>query len=91
MLDSDLLLAFNNFSGYLEASGYDKASIISFFTDMLKVSNKSVAFKIKEPDGSFKIPLVTKLHPALPNPNKIFDQFYSIINDFFSFPLCLDL
>ena len=81
MLDSDLLLAFNNFSGYLEASGYDKVSIISFFTDMLKVSNKSVAFKIKEPDCSFKIPLVTKLHPALPNPNKIFDQFYSIIND----------
>ena len=71
MLDSDLLVAFNNFSGYLEASGYDKTAIISFFTDMLKVSNKSVAFKTKEVDGSFKIPLLTKLHPALPN--KIFD------------------
>ena len=77
----DLLIAFINFSGYLQASGYDKTSIITFFTDMLKVSNRSVAFKIKEPDTSFKIPLVTKLHPALPNPNKIFDQFYSIIKD----------
>ena len=81
MLDSDLLTSLNIFSGYLETSGYDKTTIITFFTNIMKVSNRSVAFKTKELDTSFTVPLVTKLHPALPNLSKIFDQFYPIIKD----------
>jgi predicted GIY-YIG superfamily endonuclease len=79
MMDTDLIAALNNFSGYLEASGYDKTTTISFFTDILKVSNMYLAFNIKEPDTTFKVPLVTKLHPALPNLAKIIDQFYPIL------------
>ena len=78
---TDLLLALNNFSGYLEASGYDKAATLTFFTDILKISNRTLAFKIKEPDTSFKVPLVTKLHPALPNLAKMIDQFYPVIKN----------
>ena len=81
MLDADLLVALNNFSGYLEASGYDKATIITFFTDIMKVSNRHLAFNIKEQDSRFKIALVTKLHPALPNLAKMIDQFYPIIKN----------
>ena len=75
MLDVDLLDKLNTFSGYLEASGYDKRAIVIAFTDIMNVSNRTIAFKSKEPDTTFKVPLVTKLHPALPNLTKIFDQF----------------
>ena len=81
MMDTDLLISLNNFSGYLEASGYDKATIITYFTDIMKVSNRHLAFNIKEPDSSFKVALVTKLHPALPSLSKIIDQFYPIIKN----------
>ena len=79
MLDSDLLKSLNLFSGYLVASGYDKATVIRHFNDILSVSNRSLVFKEKVPDNGFKIALVTKMHPALPNINKIFDKFYLII------------
>ena len=74
MLDDDLLSKLNTFSGYLEASGYEKSTIIRHFSDILMVSNRDVAFKIKELDTSFKLALVTKLHPALPNIGNIFDH-----------------
>ena len=79
MLDDDLLVALNTYSGYLEASGYDKTTIITYCTDIMKVSNRSLAFNIKELDTSFKVPLVTKLHPAIPNISKMIDQYYPII------------
>ena len=80
MLDVDLLQSLDVYSGYLVASGFDKASVIRQFTDILSVSNRELVFKTKEPDHSFKIALVTKMHPALPNINKIFDKFYSVVN-----------
>ena len=79
MLDADLLQSLDVYSGYLVASGFDKATVIRQFTDILSVSNKELVFKTKEPDHSFKIALVTKMHPALPNINKIFDKFYSVV------------
>ena len=80
MLDEDLLSALNHFSGYLEASGYDKKTIIKHFSAISLVSNRSLAFQTKAVDSSFKIALVTRMHPALPDINKIFDQFYFIIS-----------
>ena len=68
------------FSGYLEASGYDKKTIIKHFSAISLVSNRSLAFQTKSVDSSFKIALVTRMHPALPDINKIFDQFYFIIS-----------
>ena len=47
----------------------------------MKVYNRSLAFNIKEPDTSFKVPLVTKLHPAIPNISKMIDQYYPIIKN----------
>ena len=81
MLDSDLLVSLNTFSGYLEASGYDRGAIIQHFVDILQVSNRSLAFHTKEPDTHFKVALVTQLHPALPNLNKIFEKFYPVIGN----------
>ena len=80
MLDDDLIETLNVYSGYLVASGYDKRTVITSFTDILSVSNRSLAFQTKEPDNSFKVALVTKMHPALPNINSFFDKFYSIIS-----------
>ena len=71
MLDQDLLQSLNLFSGYLVASGYSKATVLRHFN----VSNRSLVFEKKVPDNSFKIALVTKMHPALPNINKIIDKF----------------
>ena len=80
MLDEDLLTALNVFSGYLLASGYDKSTILKQFTDILKVSNRSLVFREKYVDTSFKIALVTGMHPALPNVQKLFDRFYPVIS-----------
>ena len=66
--------------GYLVASGYDKTTVIKYFSEMLSVSNRSLAFKVKEADNSFKIALTTKLHPALPNISTFFDRFYHILS-----------
>ena len=79
MLDEDLINTLNVFSGYLIASGYDKQSVLQYFGEVLSVSNRSLVFKKKQVDTSFKIALVTKMHPALPNVNKIFDRYYPII------------
>ena len=49
------------------------------FDEILKMSNRSLVFKEKTPDNSFKIALVTQMHPALPNIKRIFDQYYPII------------
>ena len=80
MLDDDLLLALNTYAGYLEASGYERKAIISHFSNILLVTNRSLAFNTKIVDNSFKVALVTKLHPALPNLNKIIDKFYPVIS-----------
>ena len=80
MLDTDLLDSLNVFSGYLVSSGFDKATVIRHFTAILAVSNKSLVYRNKVPDTSFKIALATKLHPALPNINKMFDRFYDVIS-----------
>ena len=79
MLDQDLLRSLNLFSGYLVASGYNKATVLRHFNDIMAVSNRSLVFKKKVPDNCFKIALVTKMHPALPNINKIIDKFYTVI------------
>ena len=79
-LDADLISSFNLFSGYLVASGYDKTTVIKYFSEILSVSNRSLAFKVKEADNSFKIALTTKLHPALPNIGTFFDRFYNFIS-----------
>ena len=79
MLNQDLLRSLNLFSGYLVASGYNKATVLRHFNDIMTVSNRSLVFKKKVPDNSFKIALVTKMHPALPNINKIIDKFYTVI------------
>ena len=79
MLDEDLLTALNLFSGYLVASGYDKSTIINNFTDILNISNKSLVFREKPIDTSFKIAFVTDMHPAIPNVQKVFDRFYPVI------------
>ena len=79
MLDDDLLNSLNIFSGYLTASGYDKVTVIKYFTEVLSVSNRAVVFKEKDEDLTFKIALVTNMHPALPNVKKIMDRFYPII------------
>ena len=78
--NSDLLQALGVYSGYLVSSGFDKTTVIKYFNDILTVTNRELVFKIKEPDNSFKIALVTKMHPALPNINKLFDRFYHVIN-----------
>ena len=79
MLDQDLLLALNNFSGYLVASGYDKATVIKHFTDIMTCSNRSLVFREKAEDTAFKVALVTDMHPALPKVQKVFDRFYPVI------------
>ena len=81
MLDDDLVVALNTFGGYLEASGYDRSAIIRYFSEIQSLSNRSLAFRVKEPDNSFKVALVTRLHPALPNFNKINDKFYHVIGN----------
>ena len=79
MLDQDLISAFNLFSGYLVASGYDKATILKHFTDFLGIPNRSLVFRNKVVDTSFKIALVTDMHPALPNVQRLFDRYYPVI------------
>lgn len=79
MHDEDLLQSLNVFSGYLIASGYDKVTVLKHFGDIRAVSNRDLVFKKKQTDTSFKVALVTKMHPALPNMNKIFDRYYSLI------------
>ena len=79
MLDEDFLISLNTFSGYLVASGYDKVTVLKLFTDMLSKSNRSLVFHEKVVDNSFKIAFVTKMHPALPKVERIFDQFYPLI------------
>ena len=80
MLDEDLLSAINVFSGYLVASGYDKSTILKHFTNVLNVSNRSLVFKEKVVDSSFKIAFVTGMHPGLPNVQKLFDRYYPVIS-----------
>ena len=80
MLDDDLLSALNVFSGYLVASGYDKSTILKHFTDVLNISNRSLVFREKYVDPSFKIAFVTGMHPGLPNVQKLFDRFYPVIS-----------
>ena len=79
MLDEDLLKSFNTFSGYLVSSGYDKVTVLKYFNEMLSISNRSLVFKEKVLDSSFKIALVTGMHPALPNVSRLFDRYYPII------------
>ena len=79
MLDQDLLLALNVYSGYLVASGYDKVTILNQFTDILNTTNRAMAFRTKPEDLSFKIAFVTDMHPSLPNVQRIFDRFYPVI------------
>ena len=79
MLDEDLLSALNNFSGYLVASGYNKSTILQHFTEILGTSNRSLVFRSKIVDTSFKIALVMDMHPALPNVQKLFDRYYPVI------------
>ena len=79
MLDQDLLIALNKFSGYLVASGYDRSTIIKHFTDVLEISNRALVFREKSLDNTFKIAFVTDMHPALPNVQKVFDRFYPVI------------
>ena len=55
MLDDDLLHSLNIFSGYLTASGYDKVTVIKYFTEVLSISNRSVVFNEKKEDKTFKI------------------------------------
>ena len=62
------------------SSGYDRATIIRNFSEILQTSNKDIAFQVKPPDSSFKVALVTKLHPALPNLHKLLDRFYPVIS-----------
>ena len=79
MLDEDLLMALNVYSGYLVASGYDKITILRQFTDILNTTNRAMAFRTKPEDLSFKIAFVTDMHPSLPNIQRIFDRFYPVI------------
>ena len=79
MLDKDLISSLNSFSGYLIASGYDKVTILKHFTEILKTSNRDLVFREKSVDTSFKVALVTDMHPGLPNIKKLFDRFYPMI------------
>ena len=79
ILDEDLLDALNKFSGYLVASGYHKPTILKHFTDILEFTNRDLVFREKVVDNSFKIALVTDMHPALPNVQKLFDRYYPVI------------
>ena len=79
MLDQDLLQSLNRFSGYLVTSGYDKRTILQHFTEILNVSNRDLVFREKPVDLSFKVALVTDMHPALPNMKKLFDRYYPLI------------
>ena len=78
--DDDFLASLNKYSGYLVASGYDKLTVLKYFSDILSTSNRTIAFRVKEPDNSFKIAFTTKLHPALPNIRDIFERFYYILS-----------
>jgi len=79
MLDEDLICSLNLFSGYLVASGYNKGTILKHFNDILAVSNRSLVFEERKEDLSFKVALVTGMHPALPNVSKLFDHYYPVI------------
>ena len=81
MLDDDLRAAMSRFGGYLIASGYDENSIRMHFDEILQVSNRTLAFRKKNEDFSFKIALVTTMHPSLPRINKVLDKYYGLIKN----------
>ena len=56
-----------------------KATVLKHFGDVLTLSNCSLVFKQKKADTSFKLALMTKMHPALPNVNKIVYRYNSLI------------
>ena len=73
--DGDLLTALNNYSGYLEASGYDRKAIMKHFHSIMDTSNKTLVSTVKVQDTSFKCPVVVKLHPALPDIRDVMRKF----------------
>ena len=81
MLDTDLLDVLNTYGGYLSSCGYDRTCIIRTFSEILLSTNREVAFRTKVPDDAFKVALVTKHHPALPNVTQLIDKFYPIISN----------
>ena len=73
--DGDLLTALNNYSGYLEASGYDRKAIMKHFHSIMDTSNQALVSTVKVQDSSFKCPLVVKMHPALPDIRDVMRKF----------------
>ena len=45
--DGDLLTALNNYSGYLEASGYDRKAIMKHFHSIMDTSNKALVSRYR--------------------------------------------
>jgi hypothetical protein len=78
--DEDLLAALNQYSGYLEASGYDRKAILSQFHSVMQTSNKDLVQSSKVADCSFKCPLVTKMHPALPDLRAVIKKYSHVIS-----------
>ena len=73
--DGDLLTALNNYSGYLEASGYDRKAIMKHFHSIMDTSNQALVSTVKVQDSSFKCSLVVKMHPALPDIRDVMRKF----------------
>ena len=73
--DGDLLTALNNYSGYIEASGYDRKAIMKHFHSIMDTSNQALVSTVKVQDSSFKCPLVVKMHPALPDIRDVMRKF----------------
>ena len=78
--DEDLLAALGHYSGYLEASGYERKSILVHFSSILKTSNTDLVLSSKLADCSFKCPLVTKMHPALPDIRAVMKKYSHVIS-----------
>ena len=79
MLDKDLISALNLYSGYLEASGYDRGAILQHFNAIVETSNEALIDSSRVPDSSFKCPLVIQIHPALPDLRAIIKKYQSIL------------
>ena len=67
------------YSGFLEASGYDRGSIVKHFNNIRDTSNETLVSSSKQTDSSFKCPLVIQMHPALPDLRAIIIKYQAIL------------
>ena len=75
------MAALCQYSGYLEASGYERKAILQHFSSILGTSNKDLVLSSKVADCTFKCPLVTRIHPALPDIRNVMKKYSHVISE----------